>query len=85
MAHPPEARTLARHTCGQRCFHRCPEKLLARELLDSRVDLARPQRLASPLEYQYHGLKYRAHPGGNRARFTRIGPGFTEQLVVERA
>jgi hypothetical protein len=54
-------------------------------LLDGRVDLARPQRLASPLEYQCHGLKYRAHPGGSRPRFARIGRGSAEQLVVERA
>src|SRR5664279_4611486 len=74
-------------TCigGQSPLHRGPAQWLTRELLGRRVDLACPHRLPGQLEHQRYGLKYWAHLGGNRPRFTRISQGFAKQLVVERA
>ena len=82
---PLKARFITIGVGGQRCFHRCPAQRLARELLRSRVDLARPHRVPGLFEHSYHGLEYRAHLGGNRARLTGIDQSFTEQFVVERA
>ena len=85
MAHPSEARMFTRYVCGERCLHRFREQWLTGELASSRANLACRHRLSGSLEHQRHGLEYRAHPGGNRPRFARIGLGFAEQLVVDRA
>jgi len=76
---------LACHVCRERCLYRFPEQWLTDELANRCVNLARPHRLAGSLEHQRYGLKYWAHLGGNRPRFTRISQGFAKQLVVERA
>jgi hypothetical protein len=76
---------LTRHVCGERCLHRFPEQWFTDELTSCHVNLPRPHRLPGSLQYQRYGLKYWAHLGGNRPRFTRIGRGSAQQLVVERA
>jgi len=80
-----EARFAALGVGGQSPLHRRPEQRLTRELACSRVNLSRPHRLASPLEYQRHGRKHWAHFGRNRTRCAGIHRGPWEQLVVESA
>jgi len=74
-----------RHVCRERCLHRSPEQWLTDELASRCVNLACRHRLSGSLEHPRHGLEHRAHLGGNRPRFARIGLGFAEQFVVERA
>jgi len=85
MANSPEARALAYNACRKRRLHRFPEQRLTGELASRLVDRACLHRLPGSFEHQRHGLEHRARLGGSRARFTRIGLGFAEQLVVERA
>ena len=75
-ADPPESRVTSRSVRSQSPPHRAPKQWLTSELAGRRVDLACQHRLSSSLEHSRHGLEYRAHPGGNRPRLTRIGQRF---------
>jgi len=76
---------LSRYVGRERCLHGLPKQWFTRELFCRRMYLAYVHRLSGPLEHQHHGLEYRARLGRNRPRLARIGQGFLEQLVVERA
>ena len=82
---PLEARFGPIGAGGQRCLDGFPEQRLARELASCRMYLARSHRLPGQFKHHRHCLEHRAYLGGSRLRFTRIGLGFAEQLVVERA
>ena len=69
----------------QRCLHGLLEEGLTRELLCRGVNLPHRHRVTGLLEHSYHGFEHWAYFGRNGPRFARIGEGFTEQLVVERA